>query len=40
MWTDEISTGFFTFQFDGNFLKNRNFIWKTGVKFFISLQPE
>ena len=30
---------FFTFNFDGNFLKNDNLIWKTGVRYFSSLHP-
>ena len=25
---------FFAFNFDGNFLKWRNFVWKAGVQFF------
>ena len=32
--------GFFMFSVDGNFLKNGNLTWKTGIQFFNLLHPE
>ena len=40
LWTAGILKGFFTFNFDVNFLKNSNLNWITGVQSFSSLHSE